>query len=119
MCSTGRQMISRSGCVRVQARSFQFIEQVEQIPLTDPVAVVTPGIVAAGLGSGQACAVAAHAIAIAEDLDVVADHDRQTFAARPSEIGTFGQGAVIIAPVMGQLEQAHARTSASGPSASL
>lgn len=33
------------------------------------------GIVAAGLGSGQACVVVAYVIVIAEDLDVVVDYD--------------------------------------------
>ena len=67
----------------MRGREVEFVEQIEQIPLSDSVAIVAPGIIARRLRPGDHGAVAAHPGKETENLYVVADADGEPLAVWP------------------------------------
>src|SRR5690606_7234423 len=59
------------------------IQQIEEVPLANAIAVIAPGEISVRLGGVQRGAVASKTIAVAEYLDIVAHAHGQALAARP------------------------------------
>jgi hypothetical protein len=67
----------------VRRRQLELLEQIEQPPDADPVAVVAPGIIALLLRLALLCRIPTGALAIGVNLDIGGDAERQPLAAGP------------------------------------
>ena len=85
-------------------RQLQLVEDLEQPPVADAVAVVAPGEIARGLRAGAVARVHADAGAEGEVLDVERNVEGQPLALRPAVIGPRRDRRIVIAVVAGKLQ---------------
>ena len=78
----------------------KLVKQIEQIPKANPVAIVTPRVVAGGLRRAGHGVVAAKPGHEGKPFDVVAQANSQSFAARPVIGRSIGKGAEAISAVI-------------------
>src|SRR5262249_6884672 len=101
----------------VPGRQLQLVEQLEQAPDADAVAIVPPGVVAVGLRLTGLRRVVPEPGAEGEPFDVGRDRERETRAARPAVVLALGQGNVVVAIVLRERELDRHRQSALAPEA--
>ena len=85
-------------------RKLQLVEDLEQAPVADPVAVVAPGPVARGLRAAAVVRVHAEAGAEREMLDVEGDVEREPLAPGPGVVPPLGDRQELVASVTWQLQ---------------
>ena len=90
-------------------RQVELVEQRQQTPRADAVAVVPPGVVQDVRLRARGRQLRAQALAEREMLEVDAEIDRQPFAVGPGEVGPSGDRHVVEAAVM---RKAHSGASA-------
>ena len=83
-------------------RQLELLEQVEQAPDADSVAVVAPGIIALLLRLALLGRIPAGALAIGVDLDIGGDAERQPLAAGPGIVLALADDRIVVAIVLGQ-----------------
>src|SRR5262245_42883438 len=81
---------------------LELLEQVEQAPDADAVAVVAPGVIALLLRLALLRGVPAGALAIGVDLDVGGHAERQALAAGPGIVLALADAGVALAFVLGE-----------------
>jgi hypothetical protein len=86
----------------VRRRQLQLIEELEQPPDADAVAVVAPGIVAMRLRLAGLRGVVTEAGAECEPLDVRRDDEGESLAARPAVVAPLRQRDEVVAAVLGK-----------------
>ena len=86
----------------VPGGELELVQQVEQAPDADPIAVVAPGIIAVRLRLAGLRRVVAEARAEGEPLDVGGDGEREPPALGPCVVAPRRQGRIVIAVVLRQ-----------------
>src|SRR5688572_15410675 len=86
----------------MRRRKLELVEQLEQAPHTDAVAVVAPGVVAMRLRLAGFRRVVSQACAEGEPLDVGGEEEGEPLAARPAVVFTFRQRNEVVAAVLRQ-----------------
>src|SRR5512134_2033072 len=84
----------------VSGGKAKVVQQIEQTPDADAVAVVAPGVVAVRLRLAELGRVVAEARAVREPLDVGGDEEREALAARPAVILALDYWKKIVAAVL-------------------
>src|SRR5262245_6373093 len=92
----------------VGSGQLELLEQVEQAPDADAVAVVAPGVVALLLRLALLRGIPAGALAIGVDLDVGGHAERQALAAGPGIVLALADDRIVVAVVLG--ERQHQRS---------
>ncbi len=101
----------------VRGRQLELVEQLEQPPYADAVAVVAPGIVAVGLRLALLRRIVTEPGAEGEPLDVGGQHEREALAARPAVVLALRQRDEVVAVVLRQqwLQGRYPHKSMAGP----
>jgi hypothetical protein len=86
----------------VRRRQAELVEELEQPPDADAVAVVAPRIVAMRLRLGGLRRVVTEAGAEREPLDVRRDDEGESLAARPAVVAPLRQRDEVVAAVLGK-----------------
>jgi hypothetical protein len=86
----------------VRRRQPELVEELEQAPDADAVAVVAPGIVAVGLRLSGLRRVVAEPGAEGKPLDVGRQAEREALALRPRVVFSFYEGNKLVARVLRQ-----------------
>src|SRR5215510_14788752 len=85
----------------MRGRQIQLLEQIEHAPDADPVAVVTPGVIALLLRLALLCRIPARALAIGIDLDIGRDAKGQPLAVGPGIVLALTDDRIFIAIMFG------------------
>src|SRR5271169_5223531 len=89
------------------AGQAELVQEVEIVPKADAIAVVAPSVVALVLRTDLAGRVAADSGAEGEELDVVAEEDREPFPLRPLVDRALVDRNVVVASVAWQFHPGH------------
>src|SRR5687767_6533038 len=86
----------------MRRRKLELVEQLEQAPHADAVAVVAPGVVAMGLRLAGFRRVVSQAGAESEPFDVGGEEEGEALAARPAVVFAFREWNEVVAGVLRQ-----------------
>ena len=95
-----RRIVVDQAVGAVPGGQAELVQQVEQAPDADAVAVVAPGIVAVRLRLAGLGRIVPQPRAEGEPLDVRGEQERQALAARPAVVFAFNQRNEVVAAVL-------------------
>src|SRR5439155_1163423 len=97
-----RRVVVKQAVGVVRGGQLQLVEQVEQAPHADAIAVVAPGVIAVRLRLAGLGRIVPETRAIGEPLDIGGEQEREALAAGPAVVPAFRQRDEGIAPVLRQ-----------------
>src|SRR5882762_1235357 len=97
-----RRVVVKQAVGIVRGGQLELVEQLEQAPYADAIAVVAPRVIAVRLGLAGLGRIVPEAGAIGEPLDIAGEQERQPLAAGPAVVLALRQRHEVIAAVLRQ-----------------
>src|SRR5438034_11291713 len=97
-----RRVVVKQAVGVVRGRQLQLVEQLEQAPHADAIAVVAPRVIAVRLRLAGLGRIVPEAGAIGEPLDIGGEQEREALAAGPAVVPALRQRDEVIAPMLRQ-----------------
>src|SRR5262249_17258830 len=115
LCDDVRILVAHHAVEQDRGRQFELIEDFEQAPVADAVAVVAPGEVARGLRTGAIARIHSDAGAEGEMLDVERDVEREPFSLGPAVVGALHDRHEAVAGMARKLQHSSSPLSCRPP----
>src|SRR5882762_2999920 len=97
-----RRVVVKQAVGIVRGGQLELVEQLEQAPYADAIAVVAPRVIAVRLGLAGLGRIVPEAGAIGEPLDIAGEQAREPLAAGPAVVLALRQRHEVIAAVLRQ-----------------